>query len=79
MDFGYCPAGNFFHSFPEEKDEIYKAFSPFSIEAAQGEVWDKEVKRMVTLQEKEYNKDNDQVANQEWLLDDEAPAPKHRP
>ena len=34
---------------------------------------------MATLQEKEDNKDNDQVENQEWLLDDEGPAPKHCP
>ena len=34
---------------------------------------------MVTLQEKQYNEYNNQVAKQEWLLQDSDPAPKQRP
>ena len=33
----------------------------------------------MTLQEKEENKENDQVAKQEWLLEDFSPVPKQRP
>ena len=39
MDFRDCSAGYLFHSLPEAKDEIYKDFSPFAVEAVQGEFW----------------------------------------
>ena len=52
MDFGYCLDGYLVHSLPEAKGEIYKAFSPFSVKAAQGEVRDKESNFLVTLQKK---------------------------
>ena len=50
MDSGYCLDGYLVHSLPEAKDEIYKAFSQFSVEATQGEFCDEEVKRLVALQ-----------------------------
>ena len=36
MVFGDCPDVYLVHSFPEAKDEIYKAFEPFYVEATQG-------------------------------------------
>ena len=65
MDFGDFPSVYLFHSFPEAKDEIYKAFLPSSVKEEQEEVWDDEAKYLVTLQEKEENKYNDRVAIQE--------------
>ena len=79
MAFWDCPARYLVHSFPKAKDEIYKDFSPFAVKAAHGEVWGEEVKRMVTFHEKKDNKDRNQFAKQEWLLEDEAPAPKQCP
>ena len=52
MDFGKCSDGYLVHYFPEAKDDIYKAFFSSAVEAAQGEVWDEEAKRLVNLQEK---------------------------
>ena len=52
MDFGDFPAEYFVHSLPVAKDEIYRSFSPFFVEAAQGAVWDEEAKRLVNFQEK---------------------------
>ena len=52
MYFGDCPFRYLFHSFLEAKDDIYKALLPSDVDTAQGEVWDEEAKRLVTLQEK---------------------------
>ena len=40
MYFGEFPAGYLVPYFPEAKGEIYKAYSPFAIEASHGAVWD---------------------------------------
>ena len=49
MYFGEFPVRYLVRSFPEAKDEIYKAFLLLSVEAAQGEVWDEDTKRLVAL------------------------------
>ena len=49
MDFGEFPTKYLVHSSPKAKDEIYKAFSLFSVEAEQGALWDEEAKRLATL------------------------------
>ena len=38
IEFGYWPAEYLVHSFPDAKMDIYKAFSPFTVEGAQGTV-----------------------------------------
>ena len=79
MDFGDCPARYLVHYFSEAKDDIYKALSPSAVKAARGAVWDEEEKRLVTLQVKEENEENNQVARQKWLMEDASPAPKQLP
>ena len=64
IDFGDCPGGYLVHSLPEARYELYKAFSTFAVEAAQEAFRDEEVKRLSTLQEKEDNEYNYQVAKQ---------------
>ena len=61
MDLGYCLDEYLVHSFPEAKDEIYKAFPPFTVEEEHAAVWDEDSKHLVTFQEKEENQENYQV------------------